>query len=853
MVKKLFTLSLLLALALNSLHSQLPETFSYQAIARDQQGMLLGNQNLNIRIGILQNGILVWQEEHAVLTNDHGFFTVDIGGDDATGKTGTADSFADVDWGSGDAQLQVSVDAGSGFEELGTNDFHAVPYALYAINGPGASGGDSQELSLEGNQLTISGGNSVDLSPVAGGDGQWTDEQDTLSTLKYVGIGTSNPNQSSLAVQGYNLHPETPLFEVRREDGFPVFAVYNDGVMVYVDEEAKGIRGGFAVGGYSRKSKGLNQEYLTVSPDSVRIYVPEAEQAKGIRGGFAVGGYSRKTKGASQDYLTVTPDSTRVYVPNKSNDPDFVGLQGGFAVSGFTEGSKGPSDYLMGINQGITRFNTSDNDRGFAIGSQGDGWGSNYLELTPTNSFIGFDAGINNREIDPLDENGWGLSSMNVFVGYQSGLSNEWGHHNTFLGYRTGTHTLGDETEPNFAAHNTFIGTEAGFNNTQGSYNVFLGCFSGYENLEGLQNVFVGGNAGLSGVDTYLATMVGNNAGASYTGEGVVSFFGAYAGNNSTGTGNTYLGNNSGGNSGEGNYNVAAGYRSGQFSTGSRNVLIGMEAGRGSSGNSVFEDNTLVGYRSGNGLTTGNYNSFFGAYSGQVADDGDYNSSHGSGSALSLTSGDGNTFMGADAGRELTTASYNVFLGHSAGHSNTTGGNNTLLGTYAGYYNSTGEGNVFLGFAAGMNSEGNNQLFIDNSSADYPLIYGNFFDDFIDINGDLYVWGTLYEYSDVNSKTNIAPLESSLDKVMNLNGVSFQWAAKEGDKASVKGAPTDKGIHIGVIAQQVEEILPSLVRESRSGEKAVNYSGLVPVLLEAIKEQQGQIELLEQRIAELEQ
>ncbi|MCP4309764.1 MAG: hypothetical protein GY790_00745 [Bacteroidetes bacterium] len=39
----------------------------------------------------------------------------------------------------------------------------------------------------------------------------------------------------------------------------------------------------------------------------------------------------------------------------------------------------------------------------------------------------------------------------------------------------------------------------------------------------------------------------------------------------------------------------------------------------------------------------------------------------------------------------------------------------------------------------------------------------------------------------------------------------------------------------------------------RNGEKAVNYSGLIPVLLEAIKEQQGQIELLEQRIAELEQ
>lgn len=57
---------------------------------------------------------------------------------------------------------------------------------------------------------------------------------------------------------------------------------------------------------------------------------------------------------------------------------------------------------------------------------------------------------------------------------------------------------------------------------------------------------------------------------------------------------------------------------------------------------------------------------------------------------------------------------------------------------------------------------------------------------------------------------------------------------------------------IGVIAQDVEKVLPALVNEKRNGVKAVNYSGLIPVLQEAIKEQQSQIELLEQRIAVLE-
>jgi hypothetical protein len=87
---------------------------------------------------------------------------------------------------------------------------------------------------------------------------------------------------------------------------------------------------------------------------------------------------------------------------------------------------------------------------------------------------------------------------------------------------------------------------------------------------------------------------------------------------------------------------------------------------------------------------------------------------------------------------------------------------------------------------------------------------------------------------------------------MALQGVSYDLTrsfsdAREGSKETGMPTPT-----IGVVAQEVEEVLPSLVRELRSGEKTVNYSGLIPVLLEAIKEQQGQIDMLENRIAELE-
>jgi len=782
------------------LSGQVPRTFNYQAIAKDSQGNLLGNENIMVRIGIIRNEAVIWQEDHFVSTNELGFFTLSIGDPDAAATGGIAPAFDSISWGDGMLQLQISVDAGNGFETLGVSKIQSVPFALYAADGPGGTGpqgppgpqgpqgepgADEQTLSLSGTDLSISGGNTVDLSPAigsgGGSDSEWDLNVDTLYVLRNVGIGTSNPNQSALAVQGIDIHPEAPLFEVRREDGFPVFAVYNDGVMVYVDDEAKGKKGGFAVGGYSRAAKGINQEYMSVTPDSVRIYVPEASQAKGKKGGFAVGGYSRAAKGPGQDFLFVNPDSTRVYVPNKGNDANFVGLQGGFAVSGYTDGAKGATDYLMGINRGITRFNTADIDKGFAIGSQSDGWGSNYLELTPTNSFIGTDAGWNNYEVDPDDD--WGLSSMNVFIGYQSGMENLFGHHNTFLGFRSGINTLGSDSDPEYGSHNIFIGSEAGFDNTEGSYNVYMGHHAGYHNLDGYDNVFIGTNAGAVGLHTSSCTMVGTDAGREYTGSGDVTFMGQWAGNNNSGSKNTFLGNSAGADTGDGNHNVSVGWRAGINVAGDHNVILGSEAGKGNGSNVEANDNVLVGH---------------------------------------------------NAGYKVTTALSNVALGFQAGYNNQQGDRNVFLGNQAGYYET-----------------GNDNLYIDNSTTSEPLIYGDFLADYVDINGDLYVTNLYYD-SDAGLKTNIKPLASSIEKVMALQGVSYDLINKgaqprEGVIGSGEPTPT-----IGVIAQEVEKVLPTLVRESRSGEIAVNYTGLIPVLLEAIKEQQGQIEQMQRRIAELE-
>jgi hypothetical protein len=87
--------------------------------------------------------------------------------------------------------------------------------------------------------------------------------------------------------------------------------------------------------------------------------------------------------------------------------------------------------------------------------------------------------------------------------------------------------------------------------------------------------------------------------------------------------------------------------------------------------------------------------------------------------------------------------------------------------------------------------------------------------------------------SDITVKTDIHIIENGLDIVKSLEGVSFKWK-NNGDKS------------YGVIAQQVEKIIPDVVTEI-DGTKSVNYSALIGFLIEAIKDQQKEIDDLKKR------
>jgi hypothetical protein len=105
------------------------------------------------------------------------------------------------------------------------------------------------------------------------------------------------------------------------------------------------------------------------------------------------------------------------------------------------------------------------------------------------------------------------------------------------------------------------------------------------------------------------------------------------------------------------------------------------------------------------------------------------------------------------------------------------------------------------------------------------------------VKGDIIAYGAP---SDERYKENIKPIESALDKVEKLQGVTFDW--KESD--SILDIKED----IGFIAQDVQKVVPELVRENEDGKLSLRYQGITPILLEAIKELKAEIEELKKQI-----
>ena len=361
----------------------------------------------------------------------------------------------------------------------------------------------------------------------------------------------------------------------------------------------------------------------------------------------------------------------------------------------------------------------------------------------------------------------------NTYYGSSAFEDNYSGDYNSAFGYQS---MQGNNISGD---HNTALGVSSLRFLTSGQYNTALGSFSLYNNTTGSWNVGVGYYS------LFTNTAYGNTAVGYYSLK-----------ENTTGM-----------------YNVSIGHSSlTDNTTGEKNTSYGAF--------SLYKNTTGIynsagGYASLNKNTTGNFNSAFGSHSLYDNTTGAYNTAIGYLSLGNNTTGQYNTALGKNALDNITTGGSNTAIGYSTDASSSAAINQTIIGYEA---DGQADNSVVLG-----NSDVTAIYMAEDSGA--TIYAGN-----ATFNGDVVI------QSDTRLKSNIVSLGSTLPKLLQIDGKSYEKDGKQ---------------KIGVLAQEVREVFPELVSEGDNEMLAVNYQGLVPVLINALKEQQSEIETYRDEVSEL--
>lgn len=391
----------------------------------------------------------------------------------------------------------------------------------------------------------------------------------------------------------------------------------------------------------------------------------------------------------------------------------------------------------------------------------------------------------------------------------------------------TGAEEINDLSDGKTGGYSVFLGSGAGINDDgTDNYNVGVGIETLNSNTSGSSNTALGHNA------LFLTNTGGNNT--------ACGTWAMYA--NTTGSNNTAIGYYSLGHNTEGTDNTAVGFNA---------LGTNRELGR---------ENTAVGSEALFANTNGLFNSALGFKALYSNLDGANNTAVGNEALFTNSTGIGNTAIGSNALYQNGIGNYNVGIGHGTNKQNQDGSNNTIIGYEAGgqTVSHSKSGNVFIGYQAGYSESGSNLLYIDNSNTSAPLIWGDFSSNQIVINGNsssnpnsrtffsngeaggTTAWNN---DSDRRLKKNINTIPSALEKVQKLRGVNFEWKDIENHS---------KGVKMGFIAQEANEIIPEVV--SKSGEYySMQYAPITALLVEAVKEQEIRFKTQESRIEELEQ
>ena len=357
-------------------------------------------------------------------------------------------------------------------------------------------------------------------------------------------------------------------------------------------------------------------------------------------------------------------------------------------------------------------------------------------------------------------------STDNSFFGFASGQTISRTHYNSFFGFYTGHVSRGIFDEDPNGTNNGFFGANSGNSNLTGHDNGFFGYKAGYSNSTEKGNSFFGAWAGLFNI-------VDAN-----------SFFGAWAGGrNSTGLYNSFLG-----------------FRSGEFNiTSSGNTFMGYLTGTNSTGG----NNTLIGSNSAPSLESGENNTFIGYKTGYL-----------------MGNGEDNVFIGSGAGLSANGSNRNVFIGSNSGF-HVIGNNNIIIGNHS-------DPPTPCSFCS-LKVYRSSRLYIDVEFSDTPLIYGEFDNNLIRINGGLEILGSVDPSSDFNMKTAISELDDSsiLDKVQQMDISEWEYKDQQGIR------------HIGVMAQDFRVTFDIGKRETTIA--TLDADGVVLCAIKALKKNNNRL------------
>lgn len=263
--------------------------------------------------------------------------------------------------------------------------------------------------------------------------------------------------------------------------------------------------------------------------------------------------------------------------------------------------------------------------------------------------------------------------------------------------------------------------------------------------------------------------------------------------------------------------------------TGNRNTSVGVQSMEFSLGAS---DNVGVGYRSLGNATSATQNVALGnlALVGASLFTGSSNVGIGHYAGTGITTGSGNLFIGTTSGESVSTGSYNILIGNAAGTTVETGEGNIIIGDGA---NSSGTGvNDEIVIGQALTAKGANTAYIGGSSGAYN-------------QKNVTTWETT---SDLRIKKNIAPFNQGLEVLNQIQVKNFEYRTKEEiTELSPSVAVERSGVQIGIIAQELQQVLPGCVTQNSTGVLSVNTDSLVWYLINAVKQLSAEVEQLKQR------